>query len=373
MALPSEELADGRDDLVRLVLGVARRDRERQDVPDDPVRDGKIGRLEVRDRGLAVACHRVVDAGGDATLLQVLRELVAARRAHHVEVVHVPRAGPLGGQAKIQPGEAGHVARGEAPALVVHGVQPTQEHAAHRGLDVVEAQVEADLGVHVLVQPAVVADLAAPRRHRVVVGHDEATVAHHVEILRRVEGEHAGAAEPPDLLALPLGAVSLRAILQQPEPVLLAQRLDAGQIRGLPVEVHGNKAHGPRGHLGGGVTHVHGIGVVHVHEHRRGAGEADRLHGGKRGVRGDQDLVARSRAEGLRQHPDRRRRARGQDRVLGAVVRGELILERAALGTQDVLAGVDGLEHGPLDLVVDGGAGERDGHQREPPGVLNRL
>jgi hypothetical protein len=67
--------------------------------------------------------------------------------------------------------------------------------------------------VHVLVEPAVVAELAAARRHRVVVGHEEAAVAHHVEILRWVERESARAAEAADLLALPLGAVGLRAIL----------------------------------------------------------------------------------------------------------------------------------------------------------------
>ena len=57
--------------------------------------------------------------------------------------------------------------------------------------------------------------------------------------------------------------------------------------------------------------------------------------------------------------------------MLGAVVDGELVLEGAALGTENVLAGVDGLEDRPLDLVVDGGAGERDGHQSDPPGELS--
>jgi hypothetical protein len=346
---------------------------EREDLPDDAVRDGKIGRGEVRDRGLAVARHGVVDAGGDAPLLEELRELVAARGAHDVEVVHVPAARPLGGETEIHTVEAGRVARGEAPAVVVHGIQAAQEHAAHRGLDVIEAKIEANLGMHVLVEPAVVADPAAPNRHGVVIGHDHAAVAHHVEILRRIEGKGARATEAADLLVLPLGAVSLRAIFEQPEPVRLAQRLDAGEIRGLPVEVHGHEAHRARRDPGGGVPNVHGVAVVDVDEDRRGAGEADRLDGGERRVRGHEHLVARSRPERLHQHPDRRRRARGQDGVLGAVVRRELVLERAAFGTQDVLAGIDRLQHGPLDLVVDGGTGERNRHQRDPPGVCKRL
>src|SRR3990167_7108545 len=49
----------------------------------------------------------------------------------------------------------------------------SEQDAPHGGLDVVKAQVEADLRVDVLVEPAVVADPPAPRRHVVVVGDEE--------------------------------------------------------------------------------------------------------------------------------------------------------------------------------------------------------
>ena len=79
----------------------------------------------------------------------------------------MPGSRPLAGQDSGSPASPRRSAR-PGPAAAVHGVEPAQEHAPHRRLDVVEAQVEADLGVHVLVEPAVIAQPPAPRGDLVV-------------------------------------------------------------------------------------------------------------------------------------------------------------------------------------------------------------
>ena len=278
-------------------------------------------------------------------------------------------AGPrdLAGQREGQPGEPARIAIGQGTAAVVHGVEPAQEHAPDRRLDVVEAQVEADLGVDVLVHAPVIAKAPAAHRDVVVVRDEQPAVAHHGEVLRRVEREDARAPEAPHLAPLPGRSVRLGAVLEEPEAARRAELEHAGEIGGVPVEVNGHEAHRPRRHLGRGVLQVDGVGVVDVDEDRDGAGEADGLDGRKGGVRGDQHLVARLHAEGLERHPEGGRRARRQHGVLGAVVAGEFLLEGAALGTQDVLARVDGGQDRGLDLVIDGWAGQRNSHQQVPP------
>src|SRR5206468_7379083 len=104
-----------------------------------------------------------------------------------------------------------------------------------------------------------------------------------------------------------------------------------------------------------------------------GAGEADGLDGRERRVRGHEHLVARLDPEGLERHPEGGGGAAGQRRVLHADVAGELLLEGAAFGTEDVLARVDGGEHRGLDLVIDRWAGEWNRHQEGPPGDWKRL
>ena len=113
-------------------------------------------------------------------------------------MIDVAGAGQLAGQDQGQAREPARVAVGQGAAAVVHRVEPAQEHAADRRLDVVEAQVEADLGVDVLVEPPVIAQAPAARGDVVVVGDEQAAVAHHGEVLRRVEGEAAGAPEAAD-------------------------------------------------------------------------------------------------------------------------------------------------------------------------------
>ena len=291
-------------------------------------------------------------------------QLVAARRAHDVEVIDVVAVGPLVRQAERQAREGLVVARGQLAPVVVHGVEPAQQHATDGGLDVVEAQVEADLGVQVLVEPAVVAQAPAALGHRVLVGDDGAAVTHDREVLRGVEREDAHATERADLLALPRRAVRLRAVLQHPDAQPLGQRLHGVEVGGLPVEVHGHDADRARRRLGGGIGGIERVVAVAVDEHRRGLGKADRLDRRERGVRRHQDLVAGLHAQRAKRQPQPGRGRVAEDAVLGPRVAGQLGLELTALGAEDVLARLDGRDGGLLDLVV---------HRRTGQGNLRHV
>ena len=109
-----------------------------------------------------------------------------------------------------------------------------------------------------------------------------------------------------------------------------------------------------------GVGWVHRVAGVDVDEDRRGLRQAQSLDGGKGGVAGHEDLVARLHAERAKGEPQARGRRTGEDRVPDARVAGEFRLEGAALGSEDVLTRVDDGQDGVLDLLVDGGPGQRD-------------
>src|SRR3990172_1869668 len=71
--------------------------------------------------------------------------------------------GLLGGKNEREPLQPIGVALRQLSPPLIHGVQPAQDDAPDRGLDVVEPQVEPHLAVDVLVEPAVVAQAPAPR------------------------------------------------------------------------------------------------------------------------------------------------------------------------------------------------------------------
>src|SRR2546428_5656540 len=116
--------------------------------------------------------------------------------------------------------------------------------AARRGLQLVEARVEADLRVHVPVDSAVVPQPAATGHDLVITGEDGTAVAHAGQILRRVEGEDRGAAEATDLSPVPLGALRLGAVLEEPEAEARGEVLDGRQVHRLTVQVHGQNPDG---------------------------------------------------------------------------------------------------------------------------------
>src|SRR5207247_2539499 len=87
-------------------------------------------------------------------------------------------------QGEGQVGEPVRVAERERAPALVHRVQARQQHAERRRLQLAEPQIEAELGVHVLVEAAVVPQPAATVGELVVAGDDGAAVAHARRALR---------------------------------------------------------------------------------------------------------------------------------------------------------------------------------------------
>src|SRR5205823_4332868 len=111
--------------------------------------------------------------------------------------------------------------------------------ATDGALDLVEAQVEPDLRVDVLVEAAVVAEPARASGDLVVVGDEHAAVTHDREVLRRVEGERGRAAEASHPLAVPRRAVRLAAVLERPQAEARGELADGGHVDRLSVNVDG--------------------------------------------------------------------------------------------------------------------------------------
>src|SRR5262249_17107739 len=164
-------------------------------------------------------------------------------------------------------------------------IEPAELRAPDGGLDLVEAQVEPDLRVNVFVEAAMISQPPAACGDLVVVGHHRATVAHHGEILGRIEGKDARAAEAPDLSAAPLGPLSLPAALEEAHAEARRQLTDGIEVDRLPIEMDRKQPDGARGRLGGRVTRVHRVVTVDVDKDGCGAGEAYGFDGGECSMR----------------------------------------------------------------------------------------
>ena len=113
-----------------------------------------------------------------------------------------------------------------------------------------------------------------------------------------------------------------------------------------------------------GVLGVDGVGIVDVTEDRSRPGMDHRLDAGKGCQRGHQDLVAglefAGHGLGHVQQVDGGRPGTGQDDVLHAEVRGQFLLERLALGAEDIVAALDDLQDSAVDHFALVNARKRD-------------
>jgi hypothetical protein len=214
--------------------------------------------------------------------------------------------------------------------------------------------------VHVLVEPPVIAQAAAARGDFVVVRDHGAAVAHHREVLRRIERKDRGAAEAADDTAAERRAVRLRAVFEHPEAVAARELPHGRNVERVTIEMHGKHADGPRRDLGRGVRRVHRVVVVRVDEDRRRVGEADRLDGRKRRMRGDEDLVAGLDAECPQRQPEPGRGRGREHAVADADVARQLLFELFGLRSENPLTRVHGGHDRLLDFVVDGRTRQRD-------------
>src|SRR5262249_50979359 len=144
----------------------------------------------------------IVDHRADPGRAEVRAEPVAVARPDDVLMKDVPLAGGRGrDQRRVAPpgeprrGEELAVPARDLPAGGVPGVELAELHAQHGRLERVETGAETERLVHVRRALALVALAPRVRRERVVVGEDHAAVAEPTQVLRRLEGEDAGASD----------------------------------------------------------------------------------------------------------------------------------------------------------------------------------
>ncbi len=149
-----------------------------------------------------------------------------------------------------------------------------------------------------LPRPAVVVEGVDFFGQVAVVGQHGAAFAG-AEVLRHLEAEAAGRAPGADAAAAPLGQVGLAGVLDHRQIVFLGHLQDGVHVRYAAADVYG---HDGRRAVGDGRLDLLGIDQerfrVDVDEDRQGEVRHDRGHAGDEGVGRDDDLVARSDAQG---------------------------------------------------------------------------
>ena len=133
----------------------------------------------------------------------------------------------------------------------VQFIQHLELLAADGRLDLVEAEVVADFLVEVLVAfaPAVVLEHLDGFDDLRIIGGDRAAVAVDGEVLGGIEAERGELAHAAGVLALPLGAMGLGAILDDPQAVVGGQFHHRIHVGRPAVEVHRQDADGALGDL----------------------------------------------------------------------------------------------------------------------------
>ena len=219
-------------------------------------------------------------------------------------------------------------------------------------MNVGHAVVETNVLVGVTLLHALVAEHGSLASDLRVGGGDHATLTRG-HVLGRVEGEGAEGTEGTDVLAVDAGGVSLGAVLEDPEAVLLGDLEDLRHVGRQPVEVHRHDRGSlvGDGGLDGDRIQVEGH-RVDVGEDRLGAGQGDGVAGGGEGEGRDDHLVTLTNAGG-QQTDVQGRGARVDGHAMDPVddLGGELLLEGVDLGALGDHAGGDDLVDG-LALVI---------------------
>ena len=120
-------------------------------------------------------------------------------------------------------------------------------HPQKRGLQWVEAAIEALHFVHIFFARAIIAQHADAVGDFWVVGRDRAAIAHGAEILARIKAPGHGIAMRAEALAFVSRTMGLGGIFEYVKPVFAGDLNDRIQIRGLAIEMHRQKDTRPRG------------------------------------------------------------------------------------------------------------------------------
>ena len=160
-----------------------------------------------------------------------------------------------------------------------------------------------------------------------VISEDDAALARG-EALAHLGAERAEGTEGPTALAAPLRAVSVGAVLDHEEPVLVGDLHDAIHVRGEAAVVHGHDSRGARRDGG-----LNGVGVdlvvvgLDVDDDGDAVDQDDRRRRGDEGRGGHDDLIAGPDSRGFQPQLKRLRAVGAGDRELGALVLSEGVLE----------------------------------------------
>ena len=198
---------------------------------------------------------------------------------------------------------------------------------------------------------------------RVVGGRDHAALGGG-EILGGVETEAGEIADGADLrhpapVHVPRRAGRVRRVLDDFQIVVARDLENAIHVAGVAGEVHRqNRAHAPIGAALERLLDARGIDVegarIDVDEHRPRAQVAEHLRRRGESERRGDNLVARTDAERPQRQMQRAGAMRKRERMLGAHVLGEFVLEAFGLGAGGDPSGAQCLEHLALLVGSDG-------------------
>lgn len=179
----------------------------------------------------------IVDDGLYSMVCEVLLEAVAVFGLDDELVPDVVRVIAELWQADGGILDARKVRGRNALALGVELFQVAELRAQERGLQFVEARVDADKLVVVFLFAAVIAQHAERPRKLFVIRHDGAGVAEGTEILCRVKAETACVAERARHRAAEFRAMRLGTVLDEAQAVRLRDAADRVHLRGLAIEM----------------------------------------------------------------------------------------------------------------------------------------
>ena len=279
--------------------------------------------------------------------------MLALLAADDVEVVDVPRAGGDCGHDHVVAEAQFGIAGGDRDAAVVPAVDEGAQLQQDGGLQLVEARVVADLRERLLVLRAVEAEDAADAVDLGARRRDQAAVAEARQVLGGEEGERGGIADRAAADAVERGAVGLRRVLQQRQPVPLADLRERPHRGRVAEQVHRHdraRARRDRGLHGGGIEVERLVLDVGEHGHRTDRG--DRLGRCVERERRADDLIAGLDAQRAQRDQQRVRAVADADPVRHAQMLGERALDLGDPRAEDEAARLDHLGDRAGDLLA---------------------
>ena len=297
---------------------------------------------------------RVVDGAADLLLAQRGHDRITLVGEQGVLVVDMLADAVFVRRGQAHLGQGLAVAVGDAAATVIVLVDALEFGAQDHRLHFVEAGVEAELRVVVLLPTAVVAQHTQVLGHLRILGGHQPAVAVAAEVLAGEEAEGAGIAHAAGLLAADVGAEGLGTVLDDFEIMLVGNRLDGRHIRRLAEQVYRDDRLGLCGHgrLDLVRVDIEGLGID-IDEHRRGADVEDRLGGGDEGERGGDDLVAFADASGDQCQVQGVGAGGAADSMGTAQVGSGFFLEGTHVGAEDELGRFQCLQQALVDFIFN--------------------